>query len=195
MLKLGITGGIGSGKSTISKVLSLIGVPVYIADEESKKLTATSPIIRQKLIDAFGENLYEGTKLNKALLASYIFNDTEKLKTANKIIHPEVEKHFQEWLVIHKDYPIVGHEAAILFESGLSSLMDKVLMVYAPKEIRIQRVLKRDNTTRQQILDRMDKQMSDEEKAKLSDYVITNDGETSIITQVLYLVDKMNIII
>lgn len=192
MLKLGITGGIGSGKSIISQLFSIIGIPVYIADVESKKLTATSPVIRIKLIEAFGSELYKDEVLDKTLLASYIFTDNKKLQIANNIIHPEVEKHFLNWLEIHHSYPIVAHEAAILFESGLNSIMDKVVMVYAPLETRIERVMKRDKASRDKVVERINSQMPDEEKANLSDYVIQNDGKHSVISQTVGLLSELN---
>lgn len=191
MFIIGITGGIGSGKSTVSRLFTLLGIPVYIADIESKKLTATSPVIKIKLIEAFGEDLYNDDVLNKPLLASYIFNDKKKLQIANDIIHPEVKKHFLSWLSIHKSYPVVAHEAAILFESGLNTLMNKVVMVYAPLDIRIDRVTKRDAASRLQIEERINSQMPDEEKAKLSDYVIINDGQHSLISQTLKLLNEI----
>lgn len=191
---IGITGGIGSGKSTVSELFELCGVPVYIADSESKKLVASSSIIRKKLIGLFGEELYEGGVLNKALLASYIFNDNEKLKLVNSIIHPEVEKHFREWVNQNRGYEIVAQEAAILFESGFNKLMDKTITVYAPSEERIRRVVARDNVTREQVLVRIQNQMPDEEKAKLSDYVIVNDGTRSLIEQVLDIQQQLKII-
>ncbi|GAB6012483.1 dephospho-CoA kinase [Viscerimonas tarda] len=191
MLKLGITGGIGSGKSVVSRILSLMGIPVYIADDESKKLTATSAVIKKGLIEAFGEQLYEGNTLNKALLASCIFSDKQKLQTANSIIHPEVAKHYGEWLNAHNRFPIIAHESAILFESGWNSMMDKIVTIYTPPDIRIQRATERDNTTRESIQERINNQMPDEEKAKLSDYVIYNDGSVSLIGQVGELLGEL----
>jgi dephospho-CoA kinase len=184
MIKLGITGGIGSGKSTVSEIFSLYGVPVYIADVESKKLVATSPVIREKLIHLFGEELYEGGVLNKPMLASHIFNDKKKLETVNAIIHPEVGNDFNQWLQQHSQYDIVAQEAAILFESGFDKMMDKIVMVYAPLEVRIQRTMLRDNISGEKVLERVQNQMPDEDKAKLSDYVIVNDNTKSLIEQV-----------
>lgn len=191
MIKLGITGGIGSGKSTVSEIFSLCGIPVYIADIESKKLVATSPVICEHLIELFGNELYKDNVLNKALLASYIFNDKEKLQTVNAIIHPEVEKDFRLWIEFHKQYQVVAHEAAILFESGFNTLMDKVVMVYTPLEMRIQRTMKRDNTSYEKVLERIQNQMPDEDKVKLSDYVIVNDGTRSLIEQVLHITQRL----
>jgi len=190
MVIVGITGGIGSGKSTITHIFCLLGVPVYIADDESKKLTATSPIIRKNLIKEFGEDLYDGNILNKQLLATYIFNDKNKLEKTNKIIHPEVNRHFKNWLELHKDTPVVGAEAAILFESGMSRLMDKVVMVYTPLEERIKRVMARDGVPYEKVEERIRNQMPDEEKIKLSDYTIYNDETVSLIQQCIDVIDK-----
>jgi len=192
MLKLGITGGIGSGKSTISKLLKLLGIPVYMADAESKILTATSPIIKEKLIKELGKELYNGNELNKVLLASYIFNDAAKLQTVNAIIHPEVRDHYLKWLEKHHSYPVVAHEAAILFESGLNKLVDKTVTVYTPLDMRIERVMQRDRTTREKVIERINSQMPEEEKIKLSDYVIYNDGSESLIRQTLDILKELN---
>lgn len=191
MIKLGITGGIGSGKSTVSQIFSLSGVPVYIADIESKRLVATSPTIREKLINLFGEELYSGGVLNKPLLASHIFNDKKKLEIVNAIIHPEVERDFIEWVKKHAQCNIVAHEAAILFESGFNRMMDKVLMVYTPLDIRIERTMLRDNLPKEKVMERIQNQMSDEEKAKLSDFVIVNDNTKSLIEQVTNIIQEL----
>lgn len=191
MIKLGITGGIGSGKSTVSQIFSLSGVPVYIADIESKRLVATSPTIRKKLINLFGEELYSGGVLNKPLLASHIFNDKKKLEIVNAIIHPEVERDFIEWVKKHAQCNIVAHEAAILFESGFNKMMDKVLMVYTPLDIRIERTMLRDNLPKEKVMERIQNQMSDEEKAKLSDFVIVNDNTKSLIEQVTNIIQEL----
>lgn len=191
MIKLGITGGIGSGKSTVSQIFSLSGVPVYIADIESKRLVATSPTIRKKLINLFGEELYSGGVLNKPLLASHIFNDKKKLEIVNAIIHPEVERDFIEWVKKHAQCNIVAHEAAILFESGFNRMMDKVLMVYTPLDIRIERTMLRDNLPKEKVMERIQNQMSDEEKAKLSDFVIVNDNTKSLIEQVTNIIQEL----
>lgn len=191
MIKLGITGGIGSGKSTVSEIFTLCGVPVYIADVESKKLVATSPLIKDKLITLLGEDLYKGNILDKALLASHIFNNKEKLDKVNAIIHPQVKKDYERWLDKNKYCKIVAQEAAILFESGFNKLMDKVVMVYTPLELRIQRTMTRDNTSYEKVLERIQNQMPDEEKAKLSDFVIVNDGTSSLIEQVQNVIKQL----
>lgn len=190
---LGVTGGIGSGKTTVSKLLTLYDIPVYVADIESKRLTAESPIIRKKLIEAFGDNLYDGGTLNKQLFAGIIFNDNSKLALANSIIHPEVASHFQEWCSKHSHYPIIAQESAILFESGFNTFMDKIVMVYTPLEERIVRVMQRDKSTREQVIERINSQMSDEEKAQRADYVIKNDENISLIPQIEDLLNTLRL--
>ena len=169
MIKIGITGGIGSGKSVVASLLALSGVPVYIADEESKWLTNNSPVIREKL--------------NKKLLASHIFNNPEQLQQVNQIIHPEVNRHFSAW-VERQTSPLCAIESAILFESGFYKVVDISLMVYAPRELRIERALGRDSASREEIERRINSQMSDEEKKDRSDYVIYNDNRQALIPQV-----------
>lgn len=191
MIKLGITGGIGSGKSIVAEIFSLCGIPVYIADVESKRITATSSIVREKLIRLFGNELYKNDALDKQLLASKIFNDPSALQEVNKIIHPEVEKDFCNWVEKNKNYDIVAQEAAILYESGFDRLMDKVVTVYTPLEMRIERTMKRDNSTREKVLERIHNQLPDEEKAKLSDYMIVNNGTKSLIEQVLDIIQQL----
>lgn len=191
MVKLGITGGIGSGKSTISEIFTLLGVPVYVSDLESKRIVEQSPIVKEKLTALFGEELYRNGVLDKAKLANYIFNDKEKLEKVNAIIHPEVETDFGQWLARNKQYPILAQEAAILFESGFNKLMDKVVMVYTPLELRIQRTMLRDKMPYDKVVERIRNQMSDEEKIKLSDFTIVNDGTLSIIEQVSNVIHKI----
>lgn len=188
MIKLGITGGIGSGKSTVSEIIKLLGISVYITDIESKKITESSPIIRHKLIEAFGSDLYEENKLNKPLFASYIFNDAKKLALANSIIHPEVNKHFCNWVDARKTEKVVAVESAILYESGMNRFTDKVLVVYTPLEERIRRAMLRDNSTRAKVEERISSQMPDEKKVELADYTIYNDEVKSLIQQCINLI-------
>lgn len=191
MMIVGITGGIGSGKSTVTELFKLFNIPVYIADIESKRLVANSPVIKKELIKLFGEELYPAGILNKKLLAAHIFNDKHKLEAVNAIIHPEVEKDFRYWVLHYSQESIVIHEAAILFESGFNKLMDKVITVYAPIETRIKRVMKRDKSQRDDVLRRIENQMKDEEKVKLSDFIVVNDGRQSLIEQVSYTIQEL----
>lgn len=183
MIKIGITGGIGSGKSVIASLLSLYDIPVFVADTESKMLTATSPIIREKLINLFGKELYTGNNLNKKLLAYHIFGNPEYLKQVNDIIHPEVNRHFTEWTKsLSSEFCAI--ESAILFESGFNKMVDKSLMVYAPQELRIRRALQRDNVSREEIISRIKNQLPDETKKEWSDYVIHNDDKQALLPQI-----------
>ena len=184
MIKLGVTGGIGSGKSVVCEVLRLHNIPVYDADLEAKNLNDTSPVIREKLIEAFGAELYKNDKLDRKKLAQLIFNDEKNLHRVNSIIHPELAKHFEKWTDGRMEHPIVAIDAAVLFEAGFQQFVDKTITVFSPVETRIERVVKRDNLTKEQILSRINSQMSDEEKIKLADFVIINDNKHSILEQV-----------
>lgn len=192
MIKLGITGGIGSGKSVVSELLKLYGIPVYVADIESKRLTETSPAIKDGLIHLFGTDIYTDGKLNKQLLASCIFNDKDKLQLVNSIIHPVVQEDQYRWFESHSDNMIVATEAAILFESGFNSMLDEVIMVYTPLKIRIARVMVRDDISIEKVMERIQNQMADEEKVKLSDFIIDNSGDKSVIEQVETILQKLN---
>lgn len=184
MIKIGITGGIGSGKSTVSTIFKLHGVPVYNADEETKKLNNSSPIIREQLTKHFGADLYINNELDKKKFADIIFNDTEKLKLANSIIHPEVLNHFTLWCKQHSNQPIVALEAAILFESNFHKYLHKVVTVYSPLQIRVKRVSERDNVSSTMVENRIKHQMPENEKIRLSEYVIVNNYQKSLIKQV-----------
>lgn len=183
MIKIGITGGIGSGKSVIATLLNLYGVPVYVADTESKILTETSPVIRKKLIALFGNSIYIENGLNKKLLASYIFNTPEYLQQVNAIIHPEVNRHFSEWTKA-QTANVCAIESAILFESGFNKAVDRSLMVYAPLELRIERAVSRDNVLKEEIVRRIENQLPDETKRDQSDYVIYNDDKQALLPQI-----------
>ena len=184
MIKIGITGGIGSGKSTVSTIFKLHGIPVYNADEETKKLNNSSPVIKEQLIKHFGADLYVNNELDKKKFANIIFNDTEKLKLANSIIHPEVLKHFTLWCKQHSKQPIVALEAAILFESNFHKYLHKVVTVYSPLQIRVKRVSERDNISSAMVENRIKHQMPEKEKIRLSEYVIVNNYQKSLIKQV-----------
>jgi dephospho-CoA kinase len=170
---IGLTGGIGSGKTTIANHFRSLGIPVYIADDEARKIMQTPEVI-DAIKEAFGETLFEGAILKRDKLAEIVFNDSEKLQQLNAIVHPAVKRHFKQWLLEHKHLPIIIYEAAILFESGNYKDFDSIISVTAPLESRIQRVIERDKTTRDQVLGRINSQWTDEQRVSKSDYVIEN---------------------
>ncbi len=191
MIKIGVTGGIGSGKSTISRLLEIIGIPVYIADEASKHLTNTSSVIKNALIKSFGTELYDNNGLlNKSLLASIIFSDKDKLQLVNSIIHPVVAKDFEQWTQ-QQSTCLVAMESAILFESGFDKHTDIVITVSCPLEIRIERIQLRDSLSRKQIIDRINNQLPEEEKCQRSDFVVFNDNIQALIPQLEEIVNKI----
>lgn len=183
MTRIGITGGIGSGKSVVAQLLSVHGIPVYIADDEGKKLADTSPAIRERLVRLFGPEIYTGGGLNRPLLARAIFGNKELLLQVDRIIHPEVNRHFLAW---SGRLPVdcCAIESAILFESGFDRIVDVKLLVYAPLEIRIRRALQRGNLTEEDLRKRIANQIPDEEKKPRADYVVTNDGRKPLLPQV-----------
>lgn len=183
MIVVGLTGGIGSGKTTVAKQFLRLGIPVYIADDEAKKLMNCSKVIKRKLIKLFGDEAYLDNQLNKPFIANIIFNDKTYLQQMNNIVHPRVAAHFKKW-VAKQNSSYVIKEVAILFENGGYKQCDYVITVTAPKEIRMERLLKRDNTTYEKVEAIMKNQWSDEEKIKLSDYVITNTQLEKTINQV-----------
>ncbi len=172
---IGLTGGIGSGKTTVANYFQEMGVPVYIADEGAKFIMQSENIVKQ-IKTTFGENVFENNILNRAKLAEIVFNDKIKLEKLNSIVHPAVKNDFDVWLLQHKNYAYVIYEAAILFESGRYKDCDVIITVTAPKEVRIERVLKRDNTSREHVLSRMDMQWNDEKRISGSNFVINNDN-------------------
>ena len=183
MIKTGITGGIGSGKSVVSSLFTLEGIPVYEADKESRRLTDTAPAIREQLISLIDDALYKNDRLDRQRLASIIFADETLLKQVNEIIHPVVRQDFKEWIA-KQTSEYCALESAILYESGFDKDVDIVLMVYAPVELRLTRAMKRDGVSEAEILRRMNRQMPDELKRNKADYVIINDGVQPLIPQV-----------
>ena len=183
MIKIGITGGIGSGKSVVSSLLTLAGIPVYVADDESKNLTESSPVIQKKLKSLFGDDIYLNGNLDRKHLASLIFSDEVILKKVNSIIHPVVREDFQQWVSKQKAKRC-AMESAILFESGFDKDIDVVLMVYAPVELRLTRTMLRDGASEADIMKRMNRQMPDELKRKQADFVIVNDDVQALMPQI-----------
>lgn len=170
---IGLTGGIGSGKTTIANYFKSKGIPIYIADDEAKAILFT-PAAAKEVKEVFGDEIMTDGLPDRGKLAAVVFNDAYKLQMLNSIIHPKVKEHFENWMGIHKDAPFVIREAAILFESGSYKDCDKIILVTAPAEVRIARVLERDKTTREKVVERINAQWGDEKKAALSDFVITN---------------------
>lgn len=183
MKRIGITGGIGSGKSVVAQLLTTFGIPVYIADEESKRLTNTSPRIREGLCALFGSEIYTERGLDKSRLAAAIFSDRAQLERVNRLIHPVVQADFDAWCR-RQSAPFCALESAILFESGFDHIVDVRLLVYAPLEVRLRRATERDQAPREAILRRIQYQMPDEDKRRLSDYTILNDDCAALIPQV-----------
>jgi len=179
MMIVGLTGGIGSGKTTIAKMFEKLGIPVYIADVEAKVLTNSSQEIRKELIKLLGEEAYLNDMLNKKYVANLIFNDKELLSKVNAIIHPRVAEHFKKWYDM-QNAPYCIKEAAILFENGAYKKCDYTILITAPLEKRIARVIKRDSSTLEEVENRMKNQWADAKKSKLADFIIESiDFETS----------------
>ena len=184
-LKIGLTGGIGSGKSLISKIFSVLSVPVYDADSNSKRLMSTSNTIKNKLIETFGSDVFINEKLNRKYLAGIVFNNPDELQKLNNIIHPAVTSDFIEWCKLKTTSPYVIFEAAILYESGWYKAMDKTILVEAPENLRIERATKRDNVTREEVLKRIKNQWSTAKIKPLTDYAIQNNNKQLVLPQVI----------
>lgn len=185
MLKVGLTGNIGSGKTVVSGVFSTLGIPVFHADEESKMIL-DDPSVRNEIIRHFGYGILTNSNdINKRSLASLVFTDEKALKLLNSILHPKVMRAFSHWVSLHQDQYYVIQEAAIIFESGLRAEFDFIIHVSCPKETAIDRVIKRDRIDGHSVMRRMQFQLDDEEKSRLSDFVIRNDGSEMVIPQVL----------
>ena len=183
MLKIGLTGGIGSGKSLIGKILETLGYPVYYSDLAAKILVDTDPEIRSQLIQLLGTEVYIDDELNRPFLAQQLFKDDQMRIQVNQIIHPKVRSAFVDWCN-EQTSPYVFNEAAILFETGAYKTMDLNLLVTAPKELRIHRVMQRDKMTAEQVEERIAKQWPDEEKVELANFTIINDEKQPLIAQV-----------
>lgn len=187
MLKIGVTGGIGSGKTTVCKLFELLGIPVYYADIESKKLLDTDMLVKERILKVFGNAVLGNSGLvNRKKLAEIVFNNKAELEKLNAILHPAVGLHLEEWMK-KQTAPYVIKEAAILFESGSYKQVDKIITVVAPLELKIGRTMKRDNLSKEEVTQRIQHQMPDDEKIKKSDFVIVNDEQQLLIPQVIAL--------
>lgn len=185
-LLVGITGGIGSGKSTVCKVFELLGIPVYYADDRAKQITSIDPELKDQICQRFGEDSYIGNDLNRTYLAQKVFADKAALNALNALIHPRVALDFDKWVSANKHHPYLLKEAALIFETKGNLKLDKVITVTADEDIRIKRVLARDNhRTEQDIKNIIGKQMPEDQKISLADVVINNNGDQLIIPQIL----------
>jgi dephospho-CoA kinase len=182
-IKVGITGGIGSGKSTVAEVLRTMGYPVYNSDRRAKELMETDPAVREQLVAVFGETAFAGGTLNRPFLAQHVFTDEERRKQINAIVHPAVRTDFERWAEKQRS-AIVFQEAAILFETGGYKLLDKTILVTAPVEDRIRRVMQRDGASEAQVRNRIGSQLPDEQKIPLADGVIDNGDGKLVVPQI-----------
>ncbi len=190
MLRIGITGGIGSGKTTVSHVFEVLGIPVYYADDAAKRIMNEDDILKDKIQQAFGNEIYRDGRLDRKLLAEIVFNNPEKLSKLNAIVHPATLQDAANWMQ-RQTSPYALKEAALIFESGAQEQLDYVIGVTAPAPLRILRTMQRDNITREAVIARMDKQMDEVIKMKLCDFVIVNDEQQMLIPQVLQVHEKL----
>jgi dephospho-CoA kinase len=189
MLRVGLTGGIGSGKTTIAKIFELLNVPVYYADEASKRLYHTDKALIANIKKHFGEDIYIREQLNRSKLAAIVFNDPDKLELLNQLVHPPTLRDAEGWMKKQKA-PYVIKEAALLFESGSASDLDYIIGVQAPSHYRIKRVMERDGVKREDVINRANRQIDEEIKMRLCDFVIVNNDQELVIPQVLELHSK-----
>jgi dephospho-CoA kinase len=190
MLKIGITGGIGSGKTTVSRIFEILGIPVFYADDAAKSVMHTDKLLAQSIKETFGSEAYDiQQQLNRKYLAEIVFKDEQKLAALNQLVHPAVFRAFDSWLVLQKA-PYILKEAALLFESGSYKLCDKNILVTAPEELKIKRVMERDGISAEQVRSRMSKQFTEEQGRKMADFIIVNDEHQLLIPQILKLHER-----
>ena len=196
MLRIGITGGIGSGKTTVAKIFEVLGVPVYYADDAAKRLMNEDESLQQNIIDHFGTSVFENKQLNRSLLASMVFNNPEKLALLNSIVHPVTIDDAEKWMkqlatAGEEEIPYAVKEAALIFESGAQKKLDYVIGVHAPYKLRLQRAMQRDHLSKEEVEARMNRQMDETKKMNLCNFIITNDEEQLLIPQVVELHKKL----
>lgn len=188
MLKIGITGGIGSGKTTVCKVFELLGVPVFYADDVAKSIMHTDPILKSGILEAFGQKSYtQSGELNRSYISSIVFNDKHELEKLNSLVHPAVFRAFDTWVLSQKEASYVIKEAALLYESDAYKMCDQSILVISPIETRISRVKARDGISAEDIQLRMNRQFSDEQKMKFADHILNNDEKQLLIPQIIQL--------
>ena len=191
MIKVGITGGIGSGKSYVSNVFKKLDVPVYSADDAGKRLMLTSENVKQAVSDLFGKQAYIGTELNRKYIANQVFKNKDQLENLNEIIHPAVEQDFVCWCIKQKHKKYILKEAAILFESGSHKQLDKIIVVDAPLEVKIARVMLRDGSSREDVVNRMNNQWPADKIKSLADFIINNGRNILILPQIIEIHKKL----
>lgn len=184
MLKIGLTGGIGSGKTTVAQIFEVLAIPVYYADQAAKDLMNQDPDLKKQIITAFGKEVYHDGKLNRTYLSDMVFADEEKLTLLNSFVHPVTLRHATEWMKNQKT-PYAVKETALIFEAGLEKFFDFIIGVTAPESLRLERVIKRDQTTSENVFKRMKQQMDESEKIRRCDFLIENDGVLALLPQVL----------
>ena len=189
-LRIGLTGGIGSGKSTVAKVFEVLGVPLYYADDAARSIMNNDPELREQIIAHFGADMYDHGILNRKKMGAIVFNDPEKLKLINSLVHPATIRDGERWMD-RQTAPYAIKEAAIIFESGTQSQLDYVIGVSAPDALRIHRTMQRDKITREEVITRMNKQIKQTIKMMLCDFVIVNDEQNAVIPQVLQLHEQL----
>ena len=186
MLRIGITGGIGSGKSTVARIFQVLGIPVYIADDAAKRLMNDDVALKENIIEAFGKEAYSTGILNRKFLAAQIFNNPKKIELLNSLVHPVTIRDAAAWMQ-KQNAPYLIKEAALIFESGSNQFLDKVIGVKSPLKLRVERTMKRNNLTAKEVEARIKWQMDEEKKLTLCDYIIVNDEQQMLIPQVLSL--------
>lgn len=189
-LRIGLTGGIGSGKSTVAKVFEVLGVPLYYADDAARSIMNNDPELREQIIAHFGADMYDHGILNRKKMGAIVFNDPEKLKLINSLVHPATIRDGERWMD-RQTAPYAIKEAAIIFESGTQSQLDYVIGVSAPDALRIHRTMQRDKITREEVITRMNKQIKQTIKMMLCDFVIVNDEQNAVIPQVMQLHEQL----
>ncbi|WP_281637816.1 dephospho-CoA kinase [Flavobacterium marginilacus] len=189
---IGLTGGIGSGKTTVANEFASHGIPVYITDQEAKKIMQSDTVLNQVRAE-FGDAVFENGLLIRERLSEIVFNDSDRLAKLNSIVHPAVRQHFKQWTFEHQNEPFIIYESAILFESGSYKECDFIINVVAPLEIRIKRVIARDKTTREKVLERIKNQWNDEEKSSKSDFIIENTSIEALKLEIVKILKFLRI--